>query len=285
MIDIHNLWFKYAGQTKWALRDVNLHVDRGECVGIMGQNGAGKSTLIRHLNGLLLPTEGDVFIGNANTRYLSVAKLSQQVGIVFQNPDHQLFADTVADELKFSLKTLEIPIEQKENQRNSTVTEFELNPFLGRSPFNLSGGERKRVSIASLYCRFPEILVLDEPTLGQDFTQKARIARLVNQLTDQGTIVIIVTHDLEFAAQYLDRLLIIHDGRLVTDGNPRDIFSNSNVLDRSALREPQITRLSKLFHEKHPDFPVNILTIKEFLTEFKRVISRKDIDNKNGGSL
>ncbi|MHA1734496.1 MAG: energy-coupling factor ABC transporter ATP-binding protein [Promethearchaeota archaeon] len=285
MIHFDHVWFKYPGSPAWALRDFTAHIAAGECVGVMGQNGAGKSTLIRHMNGLLLPTKGDVFVNRTNTRYSSVAKLAASVGIVFQNPDHQLFSDTVEGELDFSLKHLDVDPGVREFQKKTTIEEFQIEPFLKRAPFNLSGGERKRVSMASLYCRYPIVLVLDEPTLGQDHAQKEKLGKLVNRLMSEGKTVVVVTHDLEFAAEYLPRIWVVHRGVLVADGTPREVFTNETVLNASALTRPQVTRLSGKLHESNPEFPADLLTVEEFITHFKRKVRvlERERGNLGGG--
>lgn len=272
MIDFDGVWFHYPESPGWVLRDISLHVDPGEFVVLMGKNGAGKSTLIRHLNGLLAPGRGDVYVDGKNTRYHSVARLSALVGIVFQNPDHQLFANTVAEELAFSLKTLDVPAPVKTQLRAGTVERFALDPFLERPPFNLSGGERKRVSIASLYCRDPRVFVLDEPTLGQDSTQKRRLARLLRQFQREEKVIVVVTHDLEFAAKYAPRTIVLHDGIIVADGPSREILSSEPVLEASALTKPQVTRLSKHLHEKYPSFPTDVVTIEDFVDHLHQLV-------------
>ena len=147
----------------------------------MGKNGAGKTTLIRTLNGLIKPTRGEIFINNENTNLKSIAQLSRNIGLIFQNPSHQLFANSVEDEIKFSLKNLDMSKEELQNKVNNVLKEFDLEKYRERSPLNLSGGESKKLAIASIVCRDVKILVFDEPTLGQDAREIESFINLINE--------------------------------------------------------------------------------------------------------
>ena len=180
------------------LRGVSLEIADGEFVAIMGQNGAGKTTLVKHFNGLLKPMKGRVLIDGVDTREVSVAKLSRKVGFVFQNPDHQLFSETVNDEISFALKNFGFDEKIIRKRVDWALNLLNLTRYRKVSPFMLSGGERKRVVLASVLAWNPEILILDEPTIGQDSHQKEKLRQFIIQMNQQGKTVLIVTHDIEF---------------------------------------------------------------------------------------
>lgn len=248
--------FRYSNETPWVLKNISLQIDRGEYAAILGQNGAGKSTLVRLLNGLLRPTQGNIFINGRNTRNFSVAELAKEVGLVFQNPDHQLFAQTVKEELQFSVKTLGWSQEKQANAINETLKQLDLTSFSSRSPFKLSGGEKRRTSISTIWVREPSMLVLDEPTTGQDATQKHNMAVLLSRLQGHGKIILLVTHDIEFTIKYCPRVILLKDGQICGDGPTVKVFSNKQIMSDASLFPPQIIRLAWKLQEKYPDFPI-----------------------------
>ncbi len=256
MIVMDHVSFRYSNDSPWVLINISLQIDQGEYLAILGQNGAGKSTLVRLLNGLLRPTQGNVFINGRNTRNFSVAELAKDVGLVFQNPDHQLFAQTVKEELQFSVKTLGWTQEKQTKKIEETLTELDLNPFSSRSPFKLSGGEKRRTSISTIWVREPSILVLDEPTTGQDATQKRNLASLLSHLQGFGKIILLVTHDIEFTIKHCPRVIILKGGQICGDGPTVKVFSNKQIMAEASLNPPQIIRLAWELQEKYPNFPI-----------------------------
>jgi len=242
MIEIEDVYFSYPNGVD-ALRGVSLTVQDGEFIAIMGQNGAGKTTLVKHFNGLLKPTRGSVLIDGVETRKVSVATLSRKVGLVFQNADHQLFSETVEDEIAFALKNFGL----KENTVKKRVTWalnlLSLTQYRKTSPFMLSGGERKRVALASVLAWNPKILILDEPTIGQDYQQKEKLRQFILQMKTQRKTVIIVTHDVEFVAECNPRVLLMRDGKIVTDGEASKVLTNPEVLTEASIVPPQITQV------------------------------------------
>ncbi|MFX1352933.1 MAG: energy-coupling factor ABC transporter ATP-binding protein, partial [Promethearchaeota archaeon] len=202
IISIKNVDYIYPNGTH-ALRNVSLNINKGELIAIMGQNGAGKTTLIRMLNGLLRPSKGSVYIEKKDISSKTIADLSKVVGIVFQNPSHQLFSNTIDDEINFSLKNLELNPEQIEMTKDTILKSFDLLKYQNRSPLNLSGGESKKLAIASIICRDPSILVFDEPTLGQDAKEIKFFIDLINTELDRSKTIIIVTHNVEFTMEHI----------------------------------------------------------------------------------
>ena len=242
MIEVENLHFRYPSGVE-ALKGVSLVIKNGEFVAIMGQNGAGKTTLVKHFNGLLKPSEGTVHVNGVETTKTSVAALSRNAGFVFQNPDHQLFSETVEEEISFALKNFGFEEETIEKRITWALNLLALAQYRKTSPFLLSGGERKRVALASVLAWNPETLILDEPTIGQDYQQKEKLRQFIVQMQAQGKTVVIVTHDVEFVAECNPRVLLMKDGAIVADGEGREILTNPEVLAQSSIVLPQIAQV------------------------------------------
>ena len=222
---IREMGYVYPNGTE-ALININLSISKGELVGIMGKNGAGKTTLIRTLNGLIRPSRGNIFIENENINSKTIASLSKNVGIVFQNPYHQLFANSIEEEIQFRI--------------NQILQEFNLEKYRKRSPLNISGGESKKLAIASIICRNPEVLVFDEPTLGQDEKEIKFFINLINNERKKGKTIIIITHNTEFAYEYLPRTILMTDGQIVADGLTKKVLNNTFLISQTSLILPQI---------------------------------------------
>lgn len=262
MILFNNVSFEYESGTP-VLRNINLELAPGQIIGLMGENGAGKTTLVKHINGLLKPTTGAVYIDGRDTRETSTAKLARQVGFVFQNADHQLFADTLHAEIAFALRNLNFPKQEIAARVSRYLDLFELTRYKDQSPFLLSGGERKRLALASVLCVEPKILILDEPTQAQDALQKEKLLKFIASFRDPQHILLLVTHDVEFAVKAVDRLLILSQGQLIADGSPHQILSNPRILDRARLLPPQLTQFAHKLAEQFPQFPTSVTTITE----------------------
>ena len=223
-----------------ALKNINLNIFKGELIGIMGKNGAGKTTLIRTLNGLIRPTKGNVYIEAKNIVDKTIATISKKVGIIFQNPFHQLFANSVEEEIKFSLKSLDLSKEEIQLRTDQTLQLFDLEKYRTRSPLNLSGGESKKLAVASIICREPEILVFDEPTLGQDGKEIEFFINLIRNERKNGKTIIIITHNVEFAIENIPRTLLMTDGEIIADGPTKNILTNNFLIEKTSLVLPQV---------------------------------------------
>jgi len=256
MISTENVSFRYTGGTD-VLKNVNLQIKDGEFVAIMGENGAGKTTLVKMFNGLLKPTEGTVLVDGVNTREKSVAQLSRDVGLIFQNPDHQLFAETVAEELAFSLRNFGFKEDTIQRRVTSLLTTLDLNRYEKSSPFVLSGGERKRVALAAVLAWDPKHVVMDEPTIGQDYLQKDHLRNFIVQIISQGKTVVIVTHDVEFVAECRPRVVLLSKGKIIADGPAAEILTNTQTVQQASLVMPQIATLMKSLKDFNP--PPNII--------------------------
>jgi energy-coupling factor transport system ATP-binding protein len=242
MIEIKDVYFTFPSGVE-ALKGVSLTIRDGEFVAIMGQNGAGKTTLVKHFNGLLKPTRGEVIVDGVNTRKTSVAKLARNVGFVFQNPDNQLFCESVQEEIAFGLRNFGFDENLTEKRVDWALNLLDLTQYRQSSPFLLSGGERKRVALASVLAWDPKTVVLDEPTIGQDHQQKEKLRQFIIQLNSQGKTVVVVTHDVEFVAESNPRVVLMTDGKIVTEGMAENILTDEALVTRASIVPPQITQI------------------------------------------
>ncbi len=240
-IEIKNLFYAY--EKEYVLKNINIHIKKGEIVAILGENGAGKTTLIKHFNGLLKPTKGDVYVLGKNTKNVSVAELSKHVGIVFQNPDHQLFSENVEKEIEFAMVNFGFEKKYIKRRIDWALKLMGLEKYRSRSPYTLSIGERKRLTLAAVLSYDPDILVLDEPTAGQDFIQKEKIAELMNLLKHRKKTIIIVTHDIEFIVNRVERVIILKEGQIIYDGEKRGALTNYDLMKSARLIPPQVVQI------------------------------------------
>jgi energy-coupling factor transport system ATP-binding protein len=265
MIEVEDVYFTYPSGVE-ALKGVSLKIHDGEFVAIMGQNGAGKTTLVKHFNGLLKPTKGRVLVDGVETTKVSVATLARNVGFVFQNPDHQLFSETVEDEVAFALKNFGFKEDVIERRITWALNLLGLAQYRETSPFMLSGGERKRVALASVLAWDPKILILDEPTIGQDYQQKEKLRQFIIQMKTQRKTTIIVTHDVEFVAECNPRVILMRDGKIVADGEAKKILTNTETLYRASIVPPQVTQIFiQLQDLKLPQEVIDIYEAREIL--------------------
>jgi energy-coupling factor transport system ATP-binding protein len=242
MIKLEEVSYVYPNGVK-ALKEASLTIGEKASLAIMGKSGAGKTTLIKHLNGLLKPTSGRVTVDGVDTRKATVAQLSRKVGIVFQNPDHQLFAETVEEEIAFPLKNFGFSQDEIKARTEWVLELFNLNRYRRHSPLSLSGGEKKRVAMASIIAWKPKYLVLDEPTLGQDRGNKLRLKELFEEFREEGRTVVMVTHDIEFVAECGFDVALLVDGKVSALGSAKEILSNLNLLKEASLVAPQLAEL------------------------------------------
>lgn len=242
VIEVEGLSHRYPGGVT-ALEHADLTVRRGEFLAVLGQNGSGKTTLVKHFNGLLEPTEGVVRVGGENTTRQGIRRLGQKVGYVFQNPDHQIFSDTVAEEVAFGPKIRGL----EEIEANERVTEalasVGLSGYEQEDPFGLTKGERQRVAVASVLAVRPEVLILDEPTTGLDYAEQRSMMDLVKRLNDSGSTIIVVTHTMWVVAEYAHRAVVVRDGGIFLSGTVREVFAQEEKLRDASLRPPHLVSL------------------------------------------
>ena len=269
-IIIHELEHRYedgsAGE-KVALHDVNIKIEQGEMIGLIGHTGSGKSTLIQHLNGLLKPTSGAVFYDgkDINDSDFSKKKLRSKVGLVFQYPEYQLFESTVIDDVKFGPKNIgmdSLKIDMNSFQALKQVGIGE--DLLDVSPLELSGGQKRRVAIAGVLAMEPEGLILDEPTAGLDPSGRDEILDLVAKLHKERKLtVILVSHSMEDVARYVERLIVMNHGTVAFDATPGEVFSHYKELEKIGLMAPQVTYVMEGLARRGVTLPHNAITVQE----------------------
>jgi energy-coupling factor transport system ATP-binding protein len=272
MIEVENVYFTYPSGVE-ALKGVSLAIRDGEFVVIMGQNGAGKTTLIKHFNGLLKPSKGKLLIDGVETTKVTVATLARNIGFVFQNPDHQLFSETVENEVAFALKNFGFEKNIVERRVTWALNLLGLTQYRNTSPFMLSGGERKRVALASVLAWDPKILILDEPTIGQDYQQKEKLRQFILQMKTLGKTVVIVTHDVEFVAECDPRIVLMLQGRIVADGEAKDVLTNLEVLTQASIVPPQIAQIFLQLSDE--GFPKNVIDIYDAREKLLNTLEKK----------
>jgi energy-coupling factor transport system ATP-binding protein len=275
MIRVENVSFTYPSGVE-ALNEVTVEIKDSEFIAIIGENGAGKTTLIKHFNGILKPTKGEVYVNGLNTKKASVAELSREVGLVFQNPDRQLFCETVEEEIAFGLKNFGFKEDVVSNRVTWALNLLDLSKYRNTSPFMLSGGERKRVALAAILAWDPKIIVLDEPTIGQDYAQKDRLRQFVVQLNSQGRTVIMVTHDVEFVADCNPRVIVMSNGRIIADGSAGKILTDHGTLSKASIIPPQMTQLFNRLSELNlPQDVIGLFEAKQVIEDLmkRRIVS------------
>ena len=245
LIRTEGLCYSYSDGTI-ALRDINFEVFPGEFLAILGGNGAGKTTLAFQISGQLKPTKGKVFINGKDSRKSNIADLSGTVGYTFQNPDCQLFCQTVKDEIAFGPKQLRLTKEEVNSRVDEILRLMHADQLKDRDPHTLSRGQKIGVAIASVLAMRPMVLILDEPTLGQDFTRIKSLMRILKSMNKEGLAVVVITHDINIAAEYAGRVVLMDQGMIVAEGNPHDILSKEEMLTSLNLEVPTALHLSRL---------------------------------------
>ena len=277
-IRLENVCYTYGSDTTSeikALNNVNLEINKGEFVAIIGHTGSGKSTLIQHFNGLERPKSGNVFYNNENIyeNNYDLRKLRCKVGLVFQYPEHQLFEETVLKDVCFGPMNMGMSREEAEKKAKLVLEQVGINEkCYNKSPFELSGGQKRRVAIAGVLAMNPEIIVLDEPTAGLDPKGRDKILNRIKELHDNTGIGVV-----EDVANYAQRLIVINNGKIKYDGMPKDVFKHYKELEKMGLKAPQITYIMHKLKEKGLDVDENVITIEEARENIMQCLNRKDI--------
>ena len=267
MLEFKDVSFSY--DTTANVQNLNVKVEKGDFIAIIGSNGAGKSTFSKLCNGLLTPTTGDVFVLNKNTRREKVSSLAKHIGFLFQNPDRQICCNTVKEEIAFSLRNNGIPEDEIKRRVKATSEEF---GFDGKTePFNLSRGQRQRLCLACLIALNPEILILDEPTTGLDYKECMMMMNRIKQLNENGTTVIMVCHDMEVVLDFAKTVVVMNRGQILEQGETRKILADTELLGKARLLQPQIAQVSTMLGN---DF-TGIFTIDEMISKLKSLKLKK----------
>jgi energy-coupling factor transport system ATP-binding protein len=230
-----------------ALAGVSLTIREGEFVALIGQNGSGKTTLARHLNGLLHPTSGRVTLRGEDVRGLPLNRVARDVGYVFQNPDHQIFAASVVDEVTFGLRNFGYALEEQRARSQAALEAVGLADLRDEDPFLFNKGQRQRLAVASLLALQPRVLILDEPTTGLDYGEQVRMMTLLHRLHGDGMTVVVITHSPWVVAEYGERGVLMKGGQILFDGPLRALFAEPDLLTQSHFRLPDVTQLGQRF--------------------------------------
>jgi cobalt/nickel transport system ATP-binding protein len=251
IIETNDVTYEYPDGTK-ALEEVNFNAEEGKIVALLGPNGAGKSTLFLHFNGILRPTEGSLIVDGEKLKYekKDLLKIRQKVGIVFQNPDDQLFAPTVLEDVAFGPMNMGLSNEDVEKRVKEALTRVGMEGYEKKAPHHLSGGQKKRVAIAGILAMKPKIMVLDEPTSGLDPKGASQILRLLYQLNSEGMTIVISTHDVDLVPIYASKVYIISQGKIIKEGNPQEVFEDVDTIRGANLRLPRIAHLMEILKKE-----------------------------------
>lgn len=261
-IRIENLVFRYCHEVD-TLSDISLTISHGERVAFIGHNGSGKTSLVKHLNGLLRPAEGEIWIGGHRTEHMNVATLARMVALSFQNPDDQISKRRVWDEVAFGPQNLQYPRDRIRNLVEMSLSVLELLPLMNRNPYDLGYSERKRVTLASIIAMDTPIVIFDEPTAGMDGHEMSLFRGVLEKLQQEGKTVIIISHDMDFVAEQIGRVICLKNGKKRFDGPSRAAFYDPSLLASCHLRQPQIARL-----RSHFKLDEQALTPREFVGAF-----------------
>lgn len=266
---------------KKALDDVSLTINKGEFIGIIGHTGSGKSTLIQHFNGLEKATSGTIYFDGQDIydKDFNMKSLRSRVGLVFQYPEHQLFETTVLEDVKFGPKNLGLSKVEVDLRAFEAIKQVGLSEkCYDDSPFELSGGQKRRVAIAGVLAMKPEILILDEPTAGLDPRGRDEILDQIAKLHREGLTVILVSHSMEDVAKYADRIIAMNSGKVTFDGTPKEVFRHYKELERMGLSAPQITYVMQAMKELGLDVDTDVSTVEEAKEEILKALhSSKNI--------
>ena len=263
---------------KKALDDVSLTINKGEFIGIIGHTGSGKSTLIQHFNGLEKATSGTIYFDGQDIydKDFNMKSLRSRVGLVFQYPEHQLFETTVLEDVKFGPKNLGLSKVEVDLRAFEAIKQVGLSEkCYDDSPFELSGGQKRRVAIAGVLAMKPEILILDEPTAGLDPRGRDEILDQIAKLHKEGLTVILVSHSMEDVAKYADRIIAMNSGKVAFDGTPKEVFRHYKELERMGLSAPQITYVMQEMKELGLDVDTDVSTVEEAKEEILKAFHSK----------
>lgn len=275
MIRVEDLHFSYPlnqKQTIEVLKGISFSVYPGEYVAIIGPNGSGKSTLSKLLNGLLLPTSGDVWVKGRNTKdKKNVREIRKTIGMVFQHPDNQIVATIVEEDVAFGLENLAVPREEMKKRVDEALDAVGMTEHRLRPPHHLSGGQKQRVAIAGVLAMAPECIIFDEATSMLDRIGQQEVLEVMRRLHREGMTLLTVTHRMEEAAE-ADRILLMDRGKIIMDAPPTQVFQQEELLERFGIEAPSAFRLSEMVHREKPIFPRHLRTTDEVILEVERLL-------------
>lgn len=267
ILRVENLSFSYDQKAK-VLNNIHLTFDR-KPTAIIGQNGAGKTTFVRLLKKLLVPTEGEIFYRDRNLKNITAAELAKDIGLVFQNPNDQIFKSRVLDEVMFGPLNIYRDEETAKDKALKALEAVHLTPYIDKNPYDLSLAERKLISIASVIAMEPEVIIFDEPTMGQDIEGKEIIKNIINQLNERGKLVITILHDIDFAAEVFKRIIVFNKGEVLLDGHAEKVFQEKKLLEEAHLEQPMVMKIGEQLGLKKP-----VITRKQLIHD---IVKHKEL--------
>ena len=281
IIKTEHLTFRYENTDRDVIRDMNIEIEQGSFVAVLGHNGSGKSTLLQHLNGLLKPESGSIVIGDTDITQpgVSMVQIRKKIGLVFQYPEYQLFEETVAKDVAFGPRNLGLSREEIDERVREAIelVGLDYEEIKDRSPFELSGGQKRRVAIAGVVAMRPEVLILDEPTAGLDPKAHKDVLAMVEEVHRRtGNITILVSHNMADIARLCDKVVVIDSGRLVTAGTPYEVFSKKEELRAVGLELPPVTQFTETLREKGIDLEDTILDTDTAAEQIAAYLKRKN---------
>lgn len=281
-IELKSVSYTYTPNTPYsvqALHDINLTINDGEFVGIIGKTGCGKSTLIQIMDGLLVPSEGEVLFNgqNINKKNYNRSVLRQNIGIVFQFPEYQLFETTVEKDVAFALKHSKL----KKSEIKKSVAEalsavgFDYDKVKDKSPLSFSGGEKRRIAIAGVLASKPEYLILDEPIAGLDPMGRIAFLNLMDKLNKNGTAIIMISHNTDILAEYASRIILMDKGQILRDGNTEDVLADCNTLQTNGISTGQVNSIAQMLRQKGVDIPSDTIKYNQLIEELCKIYGRE----------
>lgn len=277
IIKAEHLCFEYEPGSKRVLNDIDLEIEEGQFVAVLGHNGCGKSTFACHLNAILQPTSGRVEVAGLDTNVQTDEQLLQirkNVGMVFQNPDNQIVATVVEEDVAFALENLGVPRPEMRRRIDDSLKKVGMSAFAKHATHQLSGGQKQRIAIAGVLAMQPKILVLDEPTAMLDPQGRREVMQVLHDLHQQGATIVLITHFMDEAVQ-ADRVIVMNDGEVLLDDTPHQVFQNAGLLRSIGLDVPQSTELMFLLRHKGFRVPLSVLTEQECVEVLEQILAGK----------
>ena len=271
IIEIKNVSYSY-NQENEALKNINLNIQEGELVAILGRNGSGKTTLVRHLIGLIKPSENKIFVNGKDVAVTPTHELAQDVGFCFQNPNHQIVTFKVRDEVMFGLRAHKVPSSEYEERIHEALEIVDMLDYIDAEVFDLGKGQKQRLALASVLTLKPRILIIDEPTTGQDPQMAEGIFNIIKNLNDMGTTVLMITHQMEYAARYAQRAIVLRSGEIKFDGLIKDLISNRPFMEENYLDLPEVTKIAGQF-SKH-GIPAWLVKIDDIIPYIQQLLPK-----------